>query len=261
LFGLAADMDAVLTLATRAGLIIIEDAACGFAARYEGAHVGLLGAVGCFSFHPRKAITTGEGGMVTTRDDQLASKLRSMRDHGASVSDHQRHYGARPYLLPEFPFLGFNYRMTDIQASIGSTQMDRAHEIADARRRWAARYDELMTGISWLRPQVRAEECTHGYQAYVCLFEPDEVSVENVFAVNNRRNAFMDFLQKNGVSTRPGTHAIHLLEYYVRKYGYQPEQYPGAFIADRCSIAFPLFPSMSDDEFTHISSLIKSYRI
>ena len=84
-------------------------------------------------FHPRKSITTGEGGMITTNDDALARKLRSMRDHGAAISDYQRHHGSKPFLLPEFPYAGFNYRMTDIQASIGVTQMNRANKIVNER--------------------------------------------------------------------------------------------------------------------------------
>ena len=97
LFGLAANMDAINQFAKQHGLWVVEDAACGFGCRYHGQHVGTFGDTGCFSFHPRKAITTGEGGMITTHDDALAEKLRRLRDHGAAMSDLQRHMGARPY--------------------------------------------------------------------------------------------------------------------------------------------------------------------
>ena len=133
LFGLAADMDGVNAVAKKHGLWIIEDAACGFGATYNGAHVGALGDAAAFSFHPRKAITTGEGGMVTTASDELAETVRRLRDHGAALSDHQRHLGPRPYLLADHPLAGYNQRMTDIQAALGSAQMDRADQIIAER--------------------------------------------------------------------------------------------------------------------------------
>ena len=119
LFGLSVHMGPILDIAQKYNLWVVEDAACGFGARYNGKHVGTFGDTGCFSFHPRKAITTGEGGMITTNDDELAEKMRSIRDHGAAMSDFQRHHGAKPYLLAEHPYAGYNYRMTDIQASLG----------------------------------------------------------------------------------------------------------------------------------------------
>ena len=95
LFGLAAEMNAINAIAQQYNLWVVEDAACGFGSRYHGSHVGTLGNTGCFSFHPRKAITTGEGGMVTTQDGQLAEKIRRLRDHGAAMSDLQRHFGPK----------------------------------------------------------------------------------------------------------------------------------------------------------------------
>ena len=259
LFGLSADMGRVLQLAEANHVFIVEDAACGFAAKYKNMHVGTFGTTGCFSFHPRKAITTGEGGMITTSDEQLAVKLRAMRDHGATTSDHQRHLGPRPYLLPEFPYLGYNYRMTDIQASIGSTQMDRAAEVAALRSRWAQRYDESLSPVSWLRVPRYGNDYVHGYQAYVCLFSPVEITTANVLSVHERRNRFMDYLQSNGVSTRPGTHAVHMLGYYREKYRLTAEQFPNSWIANHCSVAFPLFPTMTEKEFDHIISLIRRF--
>ncbi len=261
LFGLSVDMDAVLRIAQKRNLLVVEDAACGFASSYKNKHVGTLGATGCFSFHPRKAITTGEGGMITTEDGALAAKLRAMRDHGASVSDHQRHLGPKPYLLPEFPYLGYNYRMTDIQGSIGSTQMDRATTIHQARAGWAERYNEALGTVSWLRTPVSGADYHHGYQAYVCLFVPEEINAGNVSTMNARRNDFMDHLQQNGVSTRPGTHAVHMLGYYAQKYHLKREMFLNSWVADQCSIALPLFPTMTEEEFSHVITLIKRYTV
>ncbi len=261
LFGLSSEMDRVNELASKYKLFVVEDAACGFGAQYNGMHVGNFGNTGCFSFHPRKAITTGEGGMITTNDNELAIQLRSMRDHGASISDHQRHLGSKPYLLPDFPYLGYNYRMTDIQASIGSTQMDRAESIHKKRSMVADKYNDLIKTISWLEKPFTGNNFEHGFQAYVCLFKPEEINMGNLNRISGMRNEFMDYLQTKGISTRPGTHAVHLLDYYRNKYGFKPENYPNSFIASECSIAFPLFPSLTDIEFEYISETIRNYKL
>lgn len=199
--------------------------------------------------------------MITTNDAVLSAKLHAMRDHGATTSDHQRHLGNKPYLLPDFPYLGFNYRLTDIQASIGSSQMDRAQEIHRLRSEIAARYDSLLAGIPWLRKPFAAEAYVHGNQAYVCLVQPESATVDNVPRINGMRNNFMEYLQEHGVSTRPGTHAVHMLAYYSKKYGLAPDDFQNARIADQCSIAFPLFPSMTAEELGHVVSLVGDYRM
>lgn len=261
LFGLSADMKTILNLSKENNITIIEDAACGFGSYYENKHVGNFGMTGCFSFHPRKAITTGEGGIITTDDDELAKKLRSMRDHGASISDFQRHQGPKPYILPEFKLMGYNYRMTDIQASIGVSQMERAEEIISKRTYWAKRYNEELNNATWLKLPHCENDYTHGYQAYVCLFVPEEINIENVNEINLKRNAFMDYLQTKGIATRPGTHAIHTLHYYSKKYDFTETDFPNSFIADRCTITLPLFPALTDQEFDYIIDNIKNYKI
>ena len=126
LFGLCADLDPILDIARRRSLWVVEDAACAFGAWYRGRHAGTFGDAGCFSFHPRKSITTGEGGMLTTANDELARKARSLRDHGASRSDLARHHAASAFLLADYDDVGYNYRMTDLQAAVGCVQMERA---------------------------------------------------------------------------------------------------------------------------------------
>lgn len=252
LFGFPAEMDEIMRIAKRHNLAVIEDAACGFGSRYRGRHVGTLGDAGCFSFHPRKAITTGEGGMVTTDSDALAERLRRLRDHGAAMSDLQRHLGARPYLLADHPDAGYNQRMTDIQAALGSAQMGRADAILAERRRLARRYDEAFAGLSWLRTPAAAECMEHGYQSYACFFLPEAISPESIPRINQARNAWMDRLQQAGISTRPATHAVHMLSFYRTKYNLQPEDFPNAWAANDCSISFPLFHGMGEDEQDYV---------
>ena len=248
LFGLSADMKAINQLAKQHGLWVIEDAACGFGSRYHGRHVGTLGDVGCFSFHPRKAITTGEGGMITTNDSDLAEKLRRLRDHGASISDLQRHLGARPYLLADHPDAGYNHRMTDMQAALGSAQMERAESIITERQQIAKNYDEAFAGLPWLVPPVHMAGLEHGYQSYPCLYQPENITPESVSRINKKRNDWMDRLQQVGISTRPATHAVHMLTFYRDKYGLKPTDFPNAYAANDCSISLPLFHGMTEAE-------------
>lgn len=258
LFGLAAEMDAINQLAKQYGLWVIEDAACGFGSQYHGNHVGTLGDTGCFSFHPRKAITTGEGGMITTNNDALAEKLRRLRDHGAAITDLQRHMGARPYLLADHPDAGYNQRMTDIQAALGSAQMERASSIIAERCRLAARYDEAFASLSWLRPPAHVDGLEHGYQSYPCLFQPEPITPESIPRINQTRNDWMDRLQQAGISTRPATHAVHMLTFYREKYGLKPSDFPNAWGANDCSISLPLFHGMSDAEQSYVIQQVRS---
>lgn len=256
LFGLCANMDAVNVIAQRHGLWVVEDAACGFGAYYNGAHSGTMGTAGAFSFHPRKAITTGEGGMITTQDDALAEKLRRLRDHGAAVSDLQRHLGPRPYLLADHPDAGYNQRMTDFQAALGAAQMDRAEAIISERRAIAARYDLAFHNLGWLRPPAQPAGYTHGYQSYPCLFQPEEVTPASIEAINEKRNAWMDLLLQAGISTRPATHAVHMLSFYRDKYGIKPEDFPNAYAANHCSISLPLFHGLTESEQDYVIDVV-----
>src|SRR6185503_12298935 len=195
LFGLCADMDAIAQAAP--GVPIIEDAACP---------AGTLGLAAAFSFHPRKSITTGEGGMVTTNDARLAARVSSLRNHGAEISEEVRHVAPRPYILSDFNLLGFNYRMTDLQGAVGLVQLKKLDRYIDERQRWADYYHRERSGLKWLRlPEVPAGY-RHGWQSYVCTVE-------------SKRNDVMEALLEQGVNTRPGTHAMHMLKYYRERFG------------------------------------------
>lgn len=246
LFGLSADMDPLLALAKRHGLWVVEDAACGFDTWYKGRHVGTLGTAGAFSFHPRKAITTGEGGMITTADDALAALCRTLRDHGASRTDFERHKQQYSFLLAEYRHLGFNFRMTDIQGALGVSQMRKAAVIQAGRREAAARYDAALAGRDWLRLPFRHPDYVHGQQSYVCLYRPADVTMAGGDAVFDTRNALMAALEHEGIMTRQGTHAPPHLHYFREKYGYRPEDFPNAYLAERCSLTLPLYAGMAE---------------
>jgi perosamine synthetase len=248
LFGLAAEMEGVLQVSRQSDAWVLEDAACGLGARIDGKHVGTFGDAGCFSFHPRKSITTGEGGMITSNRADLDVASRELRDHGASKSDLARHEGTGAFLLSQYNRLGFNFRMTDIQGALGAAQMARCDAILDARRAAAARYDALIADCDWLRPQAAPEGYDHGYQAYVCLYAPEEPTLANLPKLHRSRNTVMERLERLGIATRQGTHAAALQGYYVEKYGYRREDFPNAAIAEALTLTLPLFPQITVDQ-------------
>jgi dTDP-4-amino-4,6-dideoxygalactose transaminase len=257
LFGLCADMAAVTGVAGRRSLWVVEDAACAFGAEVGDRHAGTFGEFGCFSFHPRKALTTGEGGMVTTMRPDLDRVVRSLRDHGASRTDFERHAGTAAFLLSEYGQLGYNYRMTDIQGALGSAQMDRAVPILEERRRLARRYDDQLADIPWLQTPIVPDGYSHGYQSYVCLFRPEHPTIENLDRLHLQRNRLMARLEACGIATRQGTHAPVLTSYYASKYGFTAEQFPSSAIAEKLSISLPLFPGLSDAEQDRVCEALR----
>jgi dTDP-4-amino-4,6-dideoxygalactose transaminase len=248
LFGLCAEMNPIRDIAERHGLWMLEDAACGFGAWYHGASAGTLGDAGAFSFHPRKSITTGEGGMITTADEQLARQVAILRDHGASRTDLARHDGGAGFLLADYDDLGFNYRMTDLQGAVGCVQMDRAPWILEQRARIATTYDRLLADLDWIVAPVVPAGHIHGWQSYVTLFAPARPTLGNVAELHRLRNGVMLALEQQGIATRQGTHAPVTLGYYATKYGLRGEDFPNALLADRLSLSLPLYAQLTEAE-------------
>jgi len=248
LFGLCVDM-AALRDVLPPDVKIIEDAACAAGAEWKGQPAGSLGDVAVFSFHPRKSVTTGEGGMVTTNDSALAARMNQMRNHGATLSEEQRHHGPRPYLLPDFNLLGFNYRMTDLQGAVGVVQLSKLDGFIDERAKWAAYYEEAFSEINWLRTPQTPEGVRHGWQAYVLYVDPETAPMP--------RNDIMQFLQEQGIATRPGTHAVHMLSYYVERYGFKPDDFPGAKKCNDNTMAIPLHNRMVPEDYEYIVKTIR----
>lgn len=249
LFGLCVDMDG-LRAVLPPEVAIVEDAACAAGASYKGIPAGGLGDVGVFSFHPRKSITTGEGGMVTTRNAELHARMDKLRNHGAEISEEQRHKGPQPYLLPEFNLLGFNYRMTDLQAAIGLVQLGKLDSFIGERQHWAEYYRDQFADIPWLRMPVFPKEDTHAWQAFVAYVDPDRAPLP--------RNAIMEVLQKRGIATRPGTHAVHMLKYYRDRFSLKPEDFPGARDCGDNTMAIPLHNRMTEDDYRYVVDSLKS---
>jgi perosamine synthetase len=260
LFGLCADMPALTALGRRHSLWMVEDAACAFGSWTGGRHAGTFGEFGCFSFHPRKSITTGEGGMVTTARRDLYDRVLSLRDHGATKSDRERHEQRGSFLLAAYPNLGYNYRLTDIQGALGCAQMARAGALLEGRTRVARAYAERLAGRDWLALPSAPAGDTHGWQSYVCLFRPETPGLHTVDRLHARRNALMARLESQGIATRQGTHAPVIQDFYAKKYGLAPGDFPNAYLADRLSLSLPLYPQMTDAEIdTVVSALAAAF--
>jgi dTDP-4-amino-4,6-dideoxygalactose transaminase len=232
--GLAADLPAVGEIARAHGLKIVEDAAPSLGATIGEARVGAVSDFTCFSFHPRKSITTGEGGMITTPDDAAAERLRTIRSHAASTSALARHASGTTE-LEEYRELGWNYRLSDVQAAIGIAQMAKLDTILAERRRLAKRYDALLGGDPRIETPYEPPAARHTYQSY-CVW----------LHTQRARTAIMADLAEQGIATRRGVMAAHLEPFYRSA---QPEvSLPVTERAASETLLLPLFMGMTDAE-------------
>ena len=227
-FGQLADMPAILELAELYNIPVIEDAACALGAMLHGRRSGTWGVMGCFSFHPRKAITTGEGGIITTNNNALACRLRALRNHGQDPDAPS----------PDFIMPGFNYRMTEFQAALGMTQMNKLDRIIAACRNLAFFYDELLEGTP-LQSPVISEGSNSVYQSYVVLLS-EHLATE--------RDTIIEQLKENGIETTIGTYNMPMTNYFRNRYGYRTGNFS---VADRVfarSLALPLYEGLKEEE-------------
>jgi dTDP-4-amino-4,6-dideoxygalactose transaminase len=251
LFGRCADIDSLSGVLPE-NVAIVEDAACAAGSDWKGRPAGSLGKVAAFSFHPRKSVTTGEGGMVTTNDSELAERMDRMRNHGAGISEEQRHSGPKPYLLPDFDLIGYNYRMTDMQGAVGLVQLRKLDMFIDERANWARFYRAQLADLEWLRLPGLPEGSRHGWQAFVTYVDPQRAPLA--------RNAIMEYLQAKGISTRPGTHAVHMLGFYRERFTLKPEDFPAARDCNDNSMAIPLHNRMTPDDYGYVIEALRSIK-
>lgn len=232
--GLAADLLCIRELAHFHNLAIVEDAAPALGASAGAERVGSRSELTCFSFHPRKSITTGEGGMITTDDGEVAAQLRRLRSHGASISDLARH-GSGGVEVETYSELGFNYRMTDIQAAIGCVQMARLDGILADRAAAADRYSEMLAGDERVRVPFSPPDFRHTYQSYCVGLPSKEI-----------RGLVMSELARQGIATRRGVMAIHLEPLY--REWFPAYSLPVTERAAGETVLLPLYAGMSVSE-------------
>ena len=249
LFGLAAPMDEINAIAKAYNIVVIEDAACAIGTTYNGKYVGGLGDIGCFSFHPRKVVTTGEGGAITTNRDDLAILVRSQRNHGATGQPDASLEAPGPWTMAKFDNLGFNLRLSDIQAAVGIAQMAKLDRLLAERRRLGRRYSELLAKVNSIARPLGGDVDGHTYQSYV---------IRVLEGGRKRRNELMTALARGEIQTRPGTHAVHRLGYYTNKYGWKAEQFLNATIAEDTTITLPMFPGMTEDDQQKVVQIVQA---
>jgi perosamine synthetase len=241
--GLPADMDAFSELGERHDIAIVEDAACAIGALYKGRPIGSFDSLACFSLHPRKVITTGEGGMITVQDPAVADRLRRLRAHGMDTSDLARHT-ATDVVIEAYPERGFNFRMTDMQAALGLCQLRELDWILERRRQLAERYTEALETIPHLEAPYDPPYARRTWQSYCVRIRP---------GAPVGRTDVMRSLLRDGIATRRGVMAIH------EEASYAGESMPGSSAAlphteaaTRETLMLPLFPDLSETELDYV---------
>jgi len=227
-FGQMADMRGILESAREYGIPVVEDGACALGATLDGKQAGAWAEMGTFSFHPRKAVTTGEGGLVATGNDRLAWRLRALRNHGQDPDSE----------TPDFVMPGYNYRMTEFQAALGTTQMRKLTGIVARRKEAAARYGSLLAGTAVTAPAV-GRGSAPVYQSYVCLLAPQAAL---------RRSEIIARLRAKGIETGIGTWHIPMTTYFRTRYGYRTGDFPAADEVFARALALPLYGELTGAE-------------
>jgi perosamine synthetase len=246
--GMPCDLSALSALAKRHGVILIEDAACAAGSQIRiGEQWDQIGKphgdIACFSFHPRKVITTGEGGMLTTSNAEFDGKFRLLRQHGMSVPDTVRH-GSPQVIFEDYLVVGFNYRMTDIQAAVGRKQLERLPELVARRRALASRYAELLGNIEGLRLPFEPDWARSNWQSY-CVRLPDRVD----------QKAVMQSLLDRGIATRRGIMCSHREKPYSGDK--QHHDLRQSELAQDHSILLPIYAQMSEDDQLRVADELK----
>ena len=232
--GLPADIDAFRALADAHALPVVEDAACAIGSSYRGAPIGSHGELVCFSFHPRKLVTTGDGGMVLTSSSEHAARLRLLRQHGMSVNDRVRS-ASTSVIRESYLEVAFNYRLTDIQAAMGVEQLRRLPGMVARRQELAARYDKALAGQPTIRTPVVPADVAWYVQSYAVRLDGWGAQA---------RDAVMQYMLDAGIATRPGVMTAH------REPAYSELRLslPGSEQASDCSLVLPLFTTLEAAE-------------
>lgn len=249
-FGLSCDIDAVSSLAKKYGLPVIEDAACALGSKYKRNRIGNDSTLACFSFHPRKIITTGEGGIIVTDNKLYADEARVLRNHGSIVTAGGRHSGKGIVSKEDYEVLGFNYRLTDLQAAIGIGQMSRLPHILKKRKIIAQRYDKAFAGVASIKTPRIPGYAVPNYQSYI-------IKMRNGCGLS--RDRVIELLSERGISTRRGNTAIHMQSVY--RNGRRGVELPCTEEAARDTIALPIYFEMTIAEQDYmIDNLLKIIR-
>jgi perosamine synthetase len=249
--GYPCDMDAIMALASRYDLRIIEDAAHAFPTSYKRKMIGTLGDVTCFSFYATKNITTGEGGMITTENEEYADRMRIMSLHGIS-KDAWKRYTAEGSWYYEVIAPGYKYNLTDIAAGLGVAQLRKADAFLKRRKQIADRYHEAFQELNELDLPLAVEGkegTTHSWHLYVIRLNLQRLQID--------RNKFIEELKRKGIGTSVHFIPLHIHPYYRETYGYKPEDFPVAYETYKRIISLPIYAKMSDGDARRVVEAVK----
>jgi perosamine synthetase len=238
-FGQPAEMDEMMRVARKHDLKVIEDAACAFGAKYKGRFAGTIGDIGCFSFHARKGITTGEGGMAVTDDKALANKMRKLSVFGITSAWERETNG---FFVPDFTELGYNYKMSDITAAVGIVQLTRLDKIIKRKRELAKYWDEKLEKMDMISPPRTSKNSLHIYQSYVALVDK-----------KLNRNKLIERLAAKGVQAQIGTYASHIQPVYKSK-----DKCPNSLEIFNRALALPMYYMLKEEEIDTAAGILKS---
>jgi len=245
-FGQPAKMDKIMEIAEDYNLKVIEDAACALGAKYKNRYAGTIGDIGCFSFHARKGITTGEGGMVVTNDEKLAGRIRNLSVFGMTTA-WGREKSDR-FIIPEFTEVGYNYKMSDITAAVGVAQLKKLDKIIKRKQELAKYWDEKLQEIEFIEPPYVSENVTHIYQSYVALVDK---------RIN--RNKLIEILVKKGIQTQIGTYASHIQPVYNSN-----DKCPNSLDIFKRSLALPMYYMLKEEDIdvaaTHLKKALEELK-
>jgi dTDP-4-amino-4,6-dideoxygalactose transaminase len=256
--GYPCDMDAIIALASRYDLRIVEDAAHAFPTSYKRKMIGTLGDITCFSFYATKNITTGEGGMITTENEEYADRMRIMSLHGIS-KDAWKRYTAEGSWYYEIVAPGYKYNLTDIAAGLGVAQLRKADAFLKRRMQIADRYHEAFQELKELDLPLAVEGkegTTHSWHLYVIRLNLQRLQID--------RNAFIDELRRKGIGTSVHFIPLHIHPYYRETYGYQSDDFPVAYETYQRIISLPIYAKMTDNDVERViksvTDIVKSNR-
>jgi dTDP-4-amino-4,6-dideoxygalactose transaminase len=238
-FGQPAEMDTIMEISEDYNLKVIEDAACALGAKYKNKYAGTIGDIGCFSFHARKGITTGEGGMVVTNNKILADKIRNLSVFGmTSAWDRER---SDKFVIPEFTEVGYNYKMSDITAAVGVAQLRKLDKIIERKQGFAKYWDVKLQEIELIEPPHVSENVKHIYQSYIALIDK-----------HINRNKLIELLMKKGVQTQIGTYASHIQPVYDSN-----QKCPNSLEIFNRSLALPLYYKLGEEDIDVSAEVLK----
>jgi dTDP-4-amino-4,6-dideoxygalactose transaminase len=247
--GLACDMDPIIAFARRRKLHVVEDAAHAFPTRYKGKLVGTLASdAAVFSFYANKTMTTGEGGMIVTRDPRLASRVKTMRIHGINRDVFDRFVSRTPSWFYQVVAPGFKYNLTDIASAMGIQQLRKIDRFLERRRQLARRYSDALAGLPLLLPADAGEGGAHAWHLYV---------VRLTEAARIERNDLINQLCDRGIGTSVHYIPLHRHPYWRERYRLEPERFPAADAAWRCMLSLPLYTRMSDADQERVIAAVR----